>query len=97
MQRDRIWAFWVGAIGMSGVAYGTVIYVISEGYPRWPNISDHPYDFWVKFLLTQTPYIFYGGFAAVCCLYVASRIAVRQALSSGSAPPAAAPSASSPR
>lgn len=78
MQRDRIWAFWLGALGMSGVAYATVIYVISEWYVGWPHVSLRPYDFWVKFLLTQTPYIFYGGFAAVCCLYVAQQIALRR-------------------
>ena len=80
MQRDRIWAYWVGAVGMSGVAFGTIIYVISEWYVDWLHISDEPYAFWVKFLLTQTPYIFNGGLAAVGCLYVSNRLAIREYL-----------------
>ena len=80
MQRGKVWAFWVGALGMAGVAYTTVVYVIADWYIDWVHISDHWYDFWVKFILTQTPYVFYGGFASVCCLYVANQLAIRRHL-----------------
>lgn len=76
MQKNKIWAYWLGAFGMAGVCYVTIVYVISEWYLGWPHISPRPYDFWVKFLLTQTPYIFYGGFAALCAMYVATELAI---------------------
>ncbi len=80
MQRDKVWAYWIGAFGMAGVCYVTVVYVISDWYLGWTHISPRPYDFWVKFLLTQTPYVFYGGFAALCAMYVATELAIEQRL-----------------
>lgn len=80
MQRDKVWAYFLGAFGMAGVAYVTVVYVISDWYIDWAHISDNPYDFWVKFLLTQTPYVFYGGFAAFCAMYVGTQLAIRKRL-----------------
>ena len=76
MQKNKVWAYWVGAFGMAGVCYVTIVYVISDWHLGWPHISPRPYDFWVKFLLTQTPYIFYGGFAAFCAMYVGTELAI---------------------
>jgi len=78
MKKRNIWGYWLAGLGTMGVAYGTVIYVLSEWYEGWPLISDRAYDFWVKFILTQTPYIFYGGFASFCCLYLAGELAVKK-------------------
>lgn len=77
MKKGNIWGYWLAALGMMGVAYTTVVYVISEWYIGWPHISDRPYDFWVKFILTQTPYMFYGGLASFFCLYLAGRLAIK--------------------
>ncbi|MCA9641012.1 MAG: hypothetical protein H6718_06890 [Polyangiaceae bacterium] len=76
MQKNKVWAYWLGAFGMAGVCYVTIVYVISDWHLGWPHISPRPYDFWVKFLLTQTPYVFYGGFAAFCAMYVGTELAI---------------------
>lgn len=76
MKKGNIWGYRLAALGMMGVAYGTIIYVFSEWYEGWPLISDRPYDFWVKFILTQTPYIFYGGLASFFCVYLAGQQAI---------------------
>lgn len=83
MRQSKPWAYALGALGMAGVAYVTVVYVISAGFEGWVQLSPRPYDFWVKFLFTQTPYIFYGGFAALCGLYVAHELAVDERVSAG--------------
>ena len=77
MKKGNIWGYRLAALGTMGVAYITVIYVISEWYTGWPYISDRRYDFWVKFMLTQTPYVFYGGLASFFCLHLAGQQAIK--------------------
>ena len=42
----------------------------------FPSCTPRLYDIVVKMLLTQTPYIFYGGLAAVFCCHLATHHAI---------------------